>query len=184
MYLLHNVYSSLLVTPRGGGRNCQPSWTSVQRKKNKTKERKRKIACQRKHQAHRRARISERKMDPGCYETEEELTLLILFRQLRHHFTPHSLQLKQSLWFTGKNTHYHLTCLLVMWWEVPVKGDPCAFTEKWKQVDVKSFEREIRQTDLYFWEEPLESGHVFRHDAVLWQAKCFSKFQLSKKFTM
>jgi len=27
--LLQRVYSSLLVTPLGGGRNCQPSWTSV-----------------------------------------------------------------------------------------------------------------------------------------------------------
>lgn len=29
-YLLHNVYSSLLVTPRGGGLNCHPSRTSAQ----------------------------------------------------------------------------------------------------------------------------------------------------------
>lgn len=28
-YLLQSVYSSLLVTPLGGGLNCQPSWISV-----------------------------------------------------------------------------------------------------------------------------------------------------------
>lgn len=41
-YLLQRVYSSLLVTPRGGGRNCQPSWTSVdeQEKKKKKKHQK------------------------------------------------------------------------------------------------------------------------------------------------
>lgn len=41
-YLLQRVYSSLLVTPRGGGRNCQPSWTSVdaQEKKKQKKNKK------------------------------------------------------------------------------------------------------------------------------------------------
>lgn len=137
MYLLHNVYSSLLVTPRGGGRNCQPSWTSVQkiwqRKKEKNKG---KIACQCKH------KLTEE------LEYQRWKWILDVLWNWRGTHPPHSLQATPAPFYSSQpaietklvihgqkhtlSSNMSLSYAQKLWWEVLIKGDPCAFHREMK----------------------------------------------------